>query len=116
MEEFAKLRDIVEKYQYIAMDTEFPGIVARPAGNCTDYTYKTIKLNVDLLKVIQLGITFADDRGCSPAGTSTWQFNFKFDLTSVKPNVVKFREPLTPNANYCPQIKWTSNNFAILSQ
>lgn len=99
-EEFSKIRDVVERFQYIAMvktqihlfyfscfcwsffcqDTEFPGIVARPTENCSDYNYKTVKFNVDLLKVIQLGITFADERGCSPVGTSTWQFNFKFDL------------------------------------
>lgn len=35
------------------MDTEFPGVVARPVGDVTaaDYQYKTLKCNVDLLKV-----------------------------------------------------------------
>ncbi|PFH33350.1 ccr4-associated factor family protein [Besnoitia besnoiti] len=79
-EEFARIRDVVERYQYIAMDTEFPGIVARPTGNVTDYNYQTVKYNVDLLKVIQLGITFADAAGNLAEGTSTWQFNFRFDL------------------------------------
>ncbi|EPR62786.1 ccr4-associated factor family protein [Toxoplasma gondii GT1] len=79
-EEFARIRDVVERFQYIAMDTEFPGIVARPTGNVTDYNYQTVKYNVDLLKVIQLGITFADADGNLAEGTSTWQFNFRFDL------------------------------------
>ncbi|CBZ52888.1 CCR4-NOT transcription complex,subunit 7-like,related [Neospora caninum Liverpool] len=79
-EEFARIRDVVERFQYIAMDTEFPGIVARPTGNVTDYNYQTVKYNVDLLKVIQLGITFADAEGNLAEGTSTWQFNFRFDL------------------------------------
>ncbi|KAF8820454.1 ccr4-associated factor family protein [Cardiosporidium cionae] len=79
-EEFERIRDVVEHYQYVAMDTEFPGIVARPAGNCMEYNYQTVKCNVDLLKVIQLGITFADSQGNLADGTSTWQFNFCFDL------------------------------------
>jgi CCR4-NOT transcription complex subunit 7/8 len=35
-----------------------------------------------LLKIIQLGLTFLDDKGKVPEnGPSTWQFNFKFNLT-----------------------------------
>lgn len=46
-------RQVVERYPYVAMDTEFPGVVARPVGDVTaaDYQYKTLKCNVDLLKV-----------------------------------------------------------------
>lgn len=64
----------------LSQDTEFPGIVARPTSNALDYNYRTVKYNVDLLKVIQLGLTFADSRGCLAEGTCTWQFNFRFDL------------------------------------
>ncbi|KAG5459715.1 MAG: ribonuclease H-like domain-containing protein, partial [Olpidium bornovanus] len=81
--EMAVLRDLVDTYPYLAMDTEFPGVVARPIGNfrtSADYHYQTLRCNVDLLKIIQLGITLADERGNLPPGVCTWQFNFKFSI------------------------------------
>ncbi|KAK6542466.1 hypothetical protein TWF694_006420 [Orbilia ellipsospora] len=81
--EIAVLRDLVEEYPYIAMDTEFPGIVARPIGGFrskADYHYQTLRCNVDMLKIIQLGITFYDENGKTPEPVSTWQFNFQFSL------------------------------------
>ncbi|KAK6353563.1 hypothetical protein TWF696_005525 [Orbilia brochopaga] len=82
--EFAALRDLVEEYPYIAMDTEFPGIVARPIGGFrskADYHYQTLRCNVDMLRIIQLGITFHDENGKCPEPISTWQFNFQFSLS-----------------------------------
>ncbi|KAJ3290899.1 CCR4-NOT transcription complex subunit 7 [Borealophlyctis nickersoniae] len=82
-EEMSVLRDLVERYPYLSMDTEFPGVVARPIGNfrtSADYHYQTLRCNVDLLKIIQLGITFADEQGNMPE-VCTWQFNFKFNLS-----------------------------------
>lgn len=84
----------------ISQDTEFPGIVARPIGaftNKADYHYQTLRCNVDLLKMIQLGITLfsstgevpppdATDANGQPLGNGlvpapcTWQFNFRFSL------------------------------------
>ncbi len=58
-------------------------MVARPIGNfktSTDYHYQTLRCNVDLLKIIQLGITFTDEHGNLPPNTCTWQFNFRFNL------------------------------------
>lgn len=97
--EMAALRELVAEYPYIAMDTEFPGIVARPIGQFTtkaDYHYQTLRCNVDLLKMIQLGITlFKPDGSLPPPDAApglkpsymnvtvapyTWQFNFKFSL------------------------------------
>ena len=90
-------------------DTEFPGLVARPMGafrGKSDYHYQCLRCNVDLLKIIQLGITLFSETGDSPPTSSqssdsgieinlparrrygsglvqipcTWQFNFKFSL------------------------------------
>ncbi len=67
----------------VAQDTEFPGVVARPVGSFsshTDYHYQTLRCNVLLLKMIQLGITFTDENGELAEGVPTWQFNFAFSL------------------------------------
>jgi len=84
-EEFKTICHVVRDYPYVAMDTEFPGVVARPIGefkSSADYQYQLLRCNVDLLKIIQLGVTFLDDKGHLPeTGITTWQFNFKFNLT-----------------------------------
>ncbi|KAF5138744.1 CCR4-NOT transcription complex subunit 7 [Metarhizium brunneum] len=103
-EEMAVLRDIVDKYPYIAMDTEFPGVVARPMGSFrgkSDYHYQCLRTNVDMLKVIQIGLTLFNEDGETPPARPgpdlglgpkamkaasqgpfpySWQFNFKFSL------------------------------------
>lgn len=121
-EEMAVLRDLVDKYPYIAMvrihwlwavdsltmifkDTEFPGVVSRPMGGFrgkSDYHYQCLRTNVDMLKVIQIGLTLFNEDGetpparpnpndpeIGPAARRTannapfpcsWQFNFKFNL------------------------------------
>ncbi|XP_022188647.1 CCR4-NOT transcription complex subunit 7 isoform X1 [Nilaparvata lugens] len=84
-EEFKTIRQIVQKYNFVAMDTEFPGVVARPIGefrSTADYQYQLLRCNVDLLRIIQLGLTFLDEDGKPPSGQyTTWQFNFKFNLS-----------------------------------
>ncbi|KAE8701603.1 putative CCR4-associated factor 1-like protein 10 [Hibiscus syriacus] len=83
--EIRLIRTIVDKYPYIAMDTEFPGTVVVPTGTSNNiFDYETMKLNVDMLKMIQLGLTFSDAQGNLPTcGTDkhcVWQFNFnEFD-------------------------------------
>jgi len=67
----------------VEQDTEFPGVVARPIGDfksSTEYQYQLLRCNVDLLKIIQVGMTFLDENGHSPSPVATWQFNFKFSL------------------------------------
>lgn len=82
-DEFKKVRKLIHHYPYVSMDTEFPGVVARPIGEFrsnADYQYQLLKCNVDMLKIIQLGFTFMNEKGEKPKGVATWQFNFKFSL------------------------------------
>jgi CCR4-NOT transcription complex subunit 7/8 len=107
-DELRKISELIEHYNYISMDTEFPGIVFNSSnmtclqGNNKNFSnqnqknillkqnfqseiskiYQCIKQNVDNLKLIQLGITLSDCEGNYPEECSTWQFNFKFDLNS----------------------------------
>ena len=84
-EEFSLIREIVDDYPYIAMDTEFPGTVVRSVSNFktpSELSYYNIKCNVDILHLIQLGLTFSNKDGKLPScGTDKdkyciWQFNF----------------------------------------
>jgi len=82
-EEFAKIRDIVEQYPFIAMDTEFPGVVATPLGQFKskeDFNYQQVSCNVNMLKLIQVGFAVMDADGCPPPTGDVWQFNFQFSL------------------------------------
>uniref|UniRef100_A0A7S0YMY9 poly(A)-specific ribonuclease n=1 Tax=Polytomella parva TaxID=51329 RepID=A0A7S0YMY9_9CHLO len=81
-DEFHIIRNIVETFPFVAMDTEFPGVIAKPLGSfpSKEYLYRTLKLNVDMLKLIQLGLTFTDANGNLPrygGELCVWQFNFK---------------------------------------
>ncbi|ESP00230.1 hypothetical protein LOTGIDRAFT_201019 [Lottia gigantea] len=84
-EEFRSMRHVVQKYKFVAMDTEFPGVVARPIGefrSTAEFQYQLLRCNVDLLKLIQVGFSFLSDEGDSAPSICTWQFNMKFNLTA----------------------------------
>jgi CCR4-NOT transcription complex subunit 7/8 len=57
------IKNLLPVYNYVAMDTEFPGIVHVPRKKTDDYEYQLVKINVDELKLIQLGITLFDNKG-----------------------------------------------------
>ncbi|KAG6486358.1 probable CCR4-associated factor 1 homolog 6 [Zingiber officinale] len=86
--EFEIIREIVDDFPFVAMDTEFPGVAIRPLGDfmChADNNYHVLRANVDLLHLIQLGLTFTNAAGILPFSESgrpiVWQFNFmEFDV------------------------------------
>lgn len=82
-QEIDLIRNVIDNFPFVAMDTEFPGVVARPVGNfksSREYQYKALKINVDMLKLIQLGLTLTDAEGNLPKHNGelcVWQFNFR---------------------------------------
>lgn len=79
-EEMHRISMLIDDYNYIALDTEFPGVVIRPIG-LPSLPYQAIRANVDMLSIIQLGISLSNADGISPDDCTTWQFNFVFDLS-----------------------------------
>ena len=80
-EQIKILADLLEDFNYIGMDTEFPGTVFHVENMTEDFYYKSLKKNVDKLKLIQLGITLTNEKGEYPKNYPyhTWQFNLEFD-------------------------------------
>ncbi|PIN25214.1 mRNA deadenylase subunit [Handroanthus impetiginosus] len=91
--EFELISGLVDTYPFISMDTEFPGVIFkaqqsvnhRPRRSSPSDHYKILKSNVDVLNLIQLGLTLSDASGDLPDLGSgerfIWQFNFSdFDV------------------------------------
>ena len=81
VQEIKVIGKLLEEYNYIGMDTEYPGIVYCVQNITKDFYYRTMKMNIDSLKIIQLGITLTNSKGEYPRNCKyhTWQFNFEFD-------------------------------------
>ncbi|TYJ40680.1 hypothetical protein E1A91_A04G158500v1 [Gossypium mustelinum] len=88
--EFMLIQSVLHNYSFVSMDTEFPGTIFKPdkkfvqLGN-PEVNYRFMKVNVDAMKIIQLGLTLSDSEGNLPDfGTPfcyIWEFNFKdFDI------------------------------------
>lgn len=82
--EFRLLRELVETYNYVTVLLEFAGVTGRPIGQfllALDFHYQTVRVNADLMLLVQLGITLSDANGNRPGGALVlWQFNFHYDL------------------------------------
>jgi hypothetical protein len=64
-EEMDVIRGVVDDYPFIAMDTEFPGVVARPVGqfkNSGEYHYQTLRRA--LAQQLSDSAAGAASRGC----------------------------------------------------
>ena len=77
---------IEEGFDIIAMDTEFPGIIynLNPQMTHSNSWYDIVRDNVNVLNMIQVGITLSDKDGNKPKPVNTWQFNMQFDLSKDK--------------------------------
>ena len=80
-EAFREISTIIKKYNYIGMDTEFPGCVYELKSLTKDFYYKTMKDSINSTKLIQLGISLTNEKGQFPEKYKyhAWQFNFAFD-------------------------------------
>ncbi|XP_074556459.1 putative CCR4-associated factor 1 homolog 11 [Curcuma longa] len=92
-DEFALIRSFLPFYPFVALDTEYPGVVVTSKGPyCTlnlPQRYDLIRANVEALHIIQVGLTLSDAIGNLPSdpysnGTYVryvWEFNFRdFDI------------------------------------
>ena len=99
-EEMKNLISLLNEYNYIGMDTEYPGIVYSVSSITEDFYYKTLKLNVDSLKLIQLGITLTNSKGEYPEPYHTWQFNFEFDYLKDKSSQSSLKLLISSGINF----------------
>uniref|UniRef100_A0A2N9I8R9 poly(A)-specific ribonuclease n=1 Tax=Fagus sylvatica TaxID=28930 RepID=A0A2N9I8R9_FAGSY len=92
-DEFDLIKIAAMTHHMVSMDTEFPGVVYRPANvdnRCLGklppvLNYQIMRDNVNATNIIQLGLALCDDNGNLPNfGTMAqyvWQFNFSdFDV------------------------------------
>ncbi|KAI9071644.1 hypothetical protein K1719_046398 [Acacia pycnantha] len=85
--ELSLIYSIIPYFSFASFDTEFPGTIITPYVDKHSYSmmspaanYSFMKANVDILHIIQLGLTLSDSNGNLPhLGTQNghiWQFNF----------------------------------------
>ncbi|KAM0866268.1 hypothetical protein ACQ4PT_042738 [Festuca glaucescens] len=83
--EFWLIRQAAEKYPYVSMDTEFPGVIHCPSKPHFLLTpserYALLKANVDALHLIQVGLAFASSPDAPPA------LAFEINLREFDPRV-----------------------------
>ncbi|KAL3536049.1 hypothetical protein ACH5RR_004510 [Cinchona calisaya] len=88
--EFDWIRQVIDSYPHISMDTEFPGALIQKGLRhwIPDECYANLKKSVDPRKLIQLGITLTDYDGNLPdlgipGEHYVWEFNFSdFDVSN----------------------------------
>ncbi|XAR73071.1 Poly(A)-specific ribonuclease [Bertholletia excelsa] len=78
--EVGRIASMLDMYPFVALDTEFPGFLPNtPRYGSQEQRYQDLKINVDSLKMIQLGLTLFGFEG--RIGGS-WQINFSdFDAS-----------------------------------
>ncbi|CAD8048966.1 unnamed protein product [Paramecium sonneborni] len=80
MAEITEIASLIEEFNVISLDTEFPGTeYDQPENDDKDYEYQQLVRNVQKYKLIQLGISISNEAGEVPLVKNTWQFHFKFN-------------------------------------
>nr|ACF81105.2 unknown [Zea mays] len=85
--EFKLIRAAIERFPYVSMDTEFPGVIHHPPPAVHHSTltapqrYALLKSNVDALHLIQVGLALAPSPGSPPA------LAFQINLRGFDPRV-----------------------------
>lgn len=84
--EFEIIRNCIDEYNYVAIDTEYPGCAVIPNPNpfrgivTHNDIYRVMKSNVEATKLIQLGLTLSTSNGRLPIDNGNlvlWEFNFR---------------------------------------
>ena len=115
VQEMKNLISLLDEYNYIGMDTEFPGIVYSVSSITDDFYFKTMQLNVDSLKLIQLGLTLSNSKGEYPKPYHTWQFNFEFDYIKDKSSQSSMNLLISSGLNF-NKMKTNGINHKIFSE
>ncbi|XP_066348986.1 probable CCR4-associated factor 1 homolog 11 [Miscanthus floridulus] len=85
--EFKLIRAAIERFPYVSMDTEFPGVIHHPPPSVhhsaltPSQRYTLLKSNVDALHLIQVGLAFAASPSSPPA------LAFQINLREFDPRV-----------------------------
>eukprot|EP00055_Hartaetosiga_balthica_P005649 m.16894 g.16894 ORF g.16894 m.16894 type:complete len:265 (-) comp4683_c0_seq1:50-844(-) len=80
--ELEDIRAMLPTHPYVSVMSVYPGIVARPLGTFKSSSHlflQSIITNVNLMNILQLGITLFDEEGNMSSDCSSWQFNFFLD-------------------------------------
>ncbi|KAH7420955.1 hypothetical protein KP509_13G032200 [Ceratopteris richardii] len=89
--EFKLIGNLKQEFSTIVIDTEFPGslkldFLCSEQDSNEDSIYRTLKENVNMMKLIQVGITLVDNWGRLPmieGAYCVWQFNLcDFDMNN----------------------------------
>ncbi|EGD82093.1 hypothetical protein PTSG_02773 [Salpingoeca rosetta] len=84
-DEIALIQETAIHYPYVAMNTVFPGVVGKVLGDFdsgSELVLQEIIANVNLMNMLQLGITLLDEQGNLPPKCCSWQINFRIDLAA----------------------------------
>ncbi|XP_077535769.1 CCR4-NOT transcription complex subunit 7-like [Haemaphysalis longicornis] len=99
-EELDTLMHLLQKYNHVAVDTEFPGVLVRPANKLqpSHFQHSLVRGNVNMLKHIQLGFSFLD-KNREPAPYSyTSSHHHHLDVTTEGTWAMSASPSITPPA------------------